>query len=242
MKTEHILIEDHLLMRSAYATPQIHAHTAIHLLVASYGDLHCCIRTQQIEAQALFIASDVPHTTASEDGSLLVFLFDETSQPADAIKDRYLCSQDYALVPPAMAAKLQAICLSCKDDLLRLDHEILEALALHPIAVSKDERITECLAYLKDLPAIPDNLFEELVSMSCLSPSRFSHLFKAQTGLSFSHYLVILKMRKFYEFYQKNPDITACAMQAGFDSPSHFAAVCKRQFGITFSDFIGSTR
>ena len=29
MKTEHILIEDHLLMRSAYATPQIHAHTAM---------------------------------------------------------------------------------------------------------------------------------------------------------------------------------------------------------------------
>lgn len=49
-------------------------------------------------------------------------------------------------------------------------------------------------------------------------------------------------MRKFYEFYQKNPDITSCAMQAVFDSPSHFAAVCKRQFGITFSDFIGSTK
>lgn len=78
--------------------------------------------------------------------------------------------------------------------------------------------------------------------MSCLSPSRFSHLFKAQTGLSFSHYLVILRMRKFYEFYQKNPDITSCAMQTVFDSPSHFAAVCKRQFGITFSDFIGSTK
>lgn len=81
MKTEHILIADHLLMRSAYATPQIHAHTAIHLLVASHGNLHCCIRSRQIETQALFIASDVPHTTASEDSSLLVFLFDETSQP-----------------------------------------------------------------------------------------------------------------------------------------------------------------
>ena len=46
------------------------------------------------------------------------------------------------------------------------------------------------------------------------------------------------KMRKGYIHFQKYGNITEASMRAGFDSPSHFAATCKRMFGISFSEFV----
>lgn len=238
-KTQHIYIENHILLNSAYQTPKLHAHTAMHLLVASEGRVQCQIREEKTEAPAVFIDSDVPHTAEALSGSLTVFLIDTASFLAGQIREKYLKGREAAAVPQEKLPLLAAACHGAKNDLRLLDSRILEALELEEKeGIKADERITDCLTYMKSLP---DNLFDELLSRACLSRSRFSHLFKQETGLSFHHYFVILKMRKFYEAYLSGKDITESAMQAGFDSPSHFAAVCKRQFGISFSDFIKST-
>jgi AraC-like DNA-binding protein len=87
---------------------------------------------------------------------------------------------------------------------------------------------------------IPENAVPLLCQKVYLSQSRLSHLFKEVTGISLSRYLAMEKMRKGYIHFQKHGNITEAAMHAGFDSPSHFAATCKRMFGISFSEFIKS--
>ena len=47
-------------------------------------------------------------------------------------------------------------------------------------------------------------------------------------------------MKKGYIYYRKYGNVTDAAMRAGFDSPSHFAATCKRMFGISFSEIMKS--
>lgn len=73
----------------------------------------------------------------------------------------------------------------------------------------------------------------------CLSESRFSHLFREETGVAFSGYLLMQKM--FYAYMQiaEGRSITEAAVAAGFSTPSHFATVNKKMFGITARDLCG---
>lgn len=173
---------------------------------------------------------------------MLVFLFDALSNPSDMIHRNFLCGQEYRSVPEELAEKIRQVCRTYKK-LPELDDEIMRLCGYDKTAVSvMDERIADGIAYLQDMPAIPEDIYKELCGRACLSESRFSHLFRENTRLSFSHYLVILKMRKFYEGYLAGMNITDAAINVGFSSPSHFAGVCRRQFGISFSDFIKSAK
>lgn len=190
----------------------------------------------------VFINSDVPHTAVSDSGQMLVFLFDAVSSLSDMIRGNYLCGQEYCTVPEGVAEKIQQAC-KAYEKLTELDDEIMRIYGFDKTAASvMDERIADSIAYLHGISVIPEDIYKELCGRVCLSESRFSHLFKENTGLSFSHYLVILKMRKFYEGYLAGRNITDAAINAGFSSSSHFAEVCRRQFGISFSDFAKSAK
>ncbi|NQX46577.1 helix-turn-helix transcriptional regulator [Paenibacillus tritici] len=54
-----------------------------------------------------------------------------------------------------------------------------------------------------------------------LSNSRLSHLFKENTGISLSGYMVLHKLQKATYLIFEGLSITDAAMAAGFDSPSH---------------------
>ena len=103
-----------------------------------------------------------------------------------------------------------------------------------------DERIQNVMTYLKTSDSISGDIIKRLCEEACLSESRLSHLFKEQMGIALGRYLVLEKMKKGYLHYRRTGNITDAALNAGFDSPSHFAATCKRMFGISFSEFIKS--
>lgn len=63
-----------------------------------------------------------------------------------------------------------------------------------------------------------------------------SHLFKENTGISLSGYMVLHKLQKATYFIFGGLTITDAAMAAGFDSPSHFAATSKQLLGMTAKD------
>ena len=105
-----------------------------------------------------------------------------------------------------------------------------------------DDRITDVLTFLRETDSVPEDITDILCQRVCLSKSRFSHLFKEQMGISLHRYLALDKMKKGYLSFLEYGNITEAAMRAGFDSPSHFAATCKRMFGISFTEFIQSKR
>ena len=103
-----------------------------------------------------------------------------------------------------------------------------------------DERVSEVLTILRETEEVPENAVDFLCDKVFLSKSRLSHLFKENIGISLSRYLAWEKMRKGYILFRKYGNITDAAVMAGFDSPSHFAATCKRMFGLSFSDYTKS--
>ncbi len=65
-----------------------------------------------------------------------------------------------------------------------------------------------------------------------LSPSHFSHLFKAQTGASFVQFLNRYRIQKAQELLRDSPlNITEIAFEAGFQNLSHFNRIFRKLTG-----------
>lgn len=234
-RTNQLYVDDHILIKVEYPTPEKHAHLAIHLLIASCGILSCQIYGQKVEGKAILIASCVEHTCCAKEGKMLVFLFDETSVYAEYIKENYLCGRAYCVLEEALASEIQK---NVTEDLPKFDIWIRKRMGLlMQTSLKIDKRIDDAITYLKERRPFEEDMNSVLSRNACLSKSRFSHLFKQETGVPLNRYLVMVKMRKTYEFFLDGESLTEACVQAGFDSPSHFAATCKKMFGISFSMF-----
>ena len=228
---------DHIMMRAEYRTPDPHSHLAVHFIAGLDGPVHCVVSGDSFDADAVFIASDVVHTAYAETGDMLVFLFDTAGSIAEEAQKQYLCGRPYFCGDKETVEKLREIWKN--NPPAQADSLITQLLVLVTVENTlRDERISQVLEYLRSLDEVPEDITAQLCAKVCLSPSRLSHLFKENVGISLHRYLAMDKMRKGYIHFQKYGNITEASMRAGFDSPSHFAATCKRMFGISFSEFV----
>ena len=228
---------DHIMMRAEYRTPDPHSHLAVHFIAGLDGPVHCVVSGDSFDADAVFIASDVVHTAYAETGDMLVFLFDTAGSIAEEAQKQYLCGRPYFCGDKETVEKLREIWKN--NPPAQADSLIPQLLGLDTVGNTlRDERISQVLEYLRSLDEVPEDITAQLCAKVCLSPSRLSHLFKENVGISLHRYLAMDKMRKGYIHFQKYGNITEASMRAGFDSPSHFAATCKRMFGISFSEFV----
>ena len=224
---------DHIMLRAEYRTPDPHSHLAVHFIAGLDGPVHCVVSGDSFDADAVFIASDVVHTAYAETGDMLVFLFDTAGSIAEEAQKQYLCGRPYFCGDKETVEKLREIWKN--NPPAQADSLITQLLGLDTL---RDERISQVLEYLRSLDEVPEDITAQLCAKVCLSPSRLSHLFKENVGISLHRYLAMDKMRKGYIHFQKYGNITEASMRAGFDSPSHFPATCKRMFGISFSEFV----
>ncbi len=228
---------DHIMMRAEYRTPDPHSHLAVQFIAGLDGPVHCVVSGDSFDADAVFIASDVVHTAYAETGDMLVFLFDTAGSIAEEAQKQYLCGRPYFCGDKETVEKLREIWKN--NPPAQADSLITQLLGLDTVGNAlRDERISQVLEYLRSLDEVPEDITVQLCAKVCLSPSRLSHLFKENVGISLHRYLAMDKMRKGYIHFQKYGNITEASMRAGFDSPSHFAATCKRMFGISFSEFV----
>lgn len=228
---------DHIMMLAEYRTPDPHSHLAVQFIAGLDGPVHCVVSGDSFDADAVFIASDVVHTAYAETGDMLVFLFDTAGSIAEEAQKQYLCGRPYFCGDKETVEKLREIWKN--NPPAQADSLITQLLGLDTVGNTlRDERISQVLEYLRSLDEVPEDITAQLCAKVCLSPSRLSHLFKENVGISLHRYLAMDKMRKGYIHFQKYGNITEASMRAGFDSPSHFAATCKRMFGISFSEFV----
>lgn len=98
-----------------------------------------------------------------------------------------------------------------------------------------DPRIRDFIQLIKDCTDSEHSL-SQYARQFGLSGSRLSHLFKENTGISLSGYMVLHKLQKATYLIFEGLSITDAAMGAGFDSPSHLAATSKQLLGMAAKD------
>jgi AraC-like DNA-binding protein len=94
-----------------------------------------------------------------------------------------------------------------------------------------DPRIARVLERIREHPDAELTL-AQVAAMAHLSPSRFRHLFVAQTGISFRAYLLWARVGLAVARGMAGGSWTEAAQQAGFADSAHLSRTCRRMFGI----------
>lgn len=238
--TEIYLAEDHLLLETGYHDPQMHSHSAAHVLVGLHGDMRVITENETILCRGALLPSGTAHTVDSFGNPLLVFLFDVTSTVSEQIQRMAALDRGTA----------ERIALSYRTLAAGNPADGYETFFMEVMALLKmkgygsritDERIIHAMRFAKE--HLQDEVTAgEAAEAACLSESRFSHLFREQAGIAFSSWLVYRKLFDTYIKIAEGASITDASLAAGFSTPSHFATTNKRMFGITASDLTGGYR
>lgn len=104
-----------------------------------------------------------------------------------------------------------------------------------------DQRIVRALNYMDKNPGeiIP---LEEIAEIACLSTSRFIHLFKNTTGVSYRRLQLWNKIMNSYDFLPHCRNLTEVAHAAGFSDYAHYSRTFKESFGLKPTDLIKNSQ
>ncbi|MDO5521518.1 MAG: AraC family transcriptional regulator [bacterium] len=230
--------EDHIMLMTDYKTPNMHKHLASHMIVSLGGTMKWNIEEKDVECRGICIGSNVRHTGIMPKEGTLVLLFTNVSGLGAMVQRDYLQQRSYQVLSEQLVERMVKVYQKWKEQPVRLDQELLRICHLQRIEkVEYDTRVAEAIQQLEKLPSIEPGIYDQLSNRACLSKSRFSHLFKEQTGMTLHSYIAFLKFEKTFEYIKKGDTITMACMAAGFDSSSHCAATSKRMFGISIREF-----
>lgn len=238
--TEIYLAKTHLLIRSGYGDPQMHSHSACHIIIGLYGDIRVFADGESVMCSGALVPSGVCHTVDGSGSPLLVFMFDIMSKISEQITDfKVLKKQDTERIVSAW--QLWEIEKN-REDYEFFFREVMTLLGMSETGSRvSDERVAEAMRFVKE-HLNDDVTVKDAAESVYLSESRFSHLFREETGISFSGYMLMQKIFRAYMQISEGRSITEAAVAAGFSTPSHFATVNKRMFGITARDLSGGHR
>ncbi|MDI1261967.1 MAG: AraC family transcriptional regulator [bacterium] len=102
-------------------------------------------------------------------------------------------------------------------------------------------RILAALRQMRDEPHRAHRL-TTLAARAGLSPSRFLHLFKAETSVPLRRYRIWNRMGAAVRASGQGASLTEAAHAAGFASSSHFSSAFRDMFGMMPSDFLKSVQ
>ena len=265
---EIYLAKNHLMIITEYKDPEVHRHSAAHILISTEGPVCFWVDGQEMTGVGAVIPSGLPHTVCGppdEEGkplsipSLLLFLFDETTSVAQSIRESRLITEkqaqtvlqwyrDMREAPNAAAAYpfflrkvLKELALSENGQTVGNTQEADRTQAAGSLQAAGDERIRQAYVYIDE--HIGSNMtVASIAGHFCMSESRFSHLFRKEAGMSVANYVVFRKLYFTYLGLREGKNITTAALDAGFSDPSHFAATNKRMFGLSPTAVSGSMK
>lgn len=254
---EIYLAKNHLMIKTEYKDPEMHRHSAAHILVSLKGPVRFQTDGQEMMGFGALIPSGLPHTVCGaldEAGKplsmspLLLFLFDETTSVAKNIRESRLLPESQAKriqqwyremqKEPDTAAAYVGFLQKVLKELALSDNGVMGHTGLQTV---RDSRIKEAYAYIDE--HIGSNMtVASIADTLCMSQSRFSHLFHKEAGMSVANYLIFRKLYFTYLGLMEGKNITTAALDAGFSDSSHFAATNKRMFGLSPTAVSGSMK
>lgn len=219
----------------AYAGPGGDAadveHQAVLACVAVRGSYGLSVRGGPFFACAgVLLAPNVPHAyEASNAGILSVFL-----EPESPLGRRLLTRLGGADAVPLEAPWIAAVLgrTAPHAPLETRARALLAALAPDTLPTPLDARVARAMRHARahldrslDLP--------ELAAVVELSPERFRHLFRAQTGTPLKRWLRWARLRRAIEAVLAGASLTEAAHEAGFADGAHLSRTFRSMFGLS---------
>jgi len=226
---------------------EAHSHHAIQVALAMDSPLRLAPADGEWrEHRGAVVPPHLPHRFDGCGGrTAMLFVEPETAQGrallerhgAPAIADLSADAAE-ALAAPLRSAYLGA---ASNEALVALGQDAIAALAGRvPAKGEVDPRIARAIAWVRGRLDAPISL-NEAAGIANLSPSRFRHLFVAQTGVSFRAYLLWARVETAVAAAMAGKSWTAAAHDAGFADSAHLSRTCRRMFGIAPAALVRET-
>ena len=219
---------------------QDHAHHAIQISLAMEGSF----RIQAVdwpearETRGVVVLPDRRHRLDGCGATIATLFVEPNSRRGAALRARF-AGFDLSLLSDAEAQDavqyLQAQYDAAAPDatLAQFAQGAVCRIAGNPLtAPADDPRITAALAWLRSRLQTSVRL-EDVAAAVHLSPSRFRHLFVAQTGTSLRAWLLWARMEHAVESAFHGRSWTEAAHEAGFADAAHLTRTCRRVFGLS---------
>lgn len=233
--------EHHLMVVSDAIDAEEHRHSFLQVTISLTGEFDMEVAGQGLSGPGIIINSNVVHRLKEAGHPLMLLLIDSTSEMAASFR-RVLEGQQVHVFPQGMMKSIREFVhqeyagVKDPDSYRSFLGQLMRLLSVEQVNTAiVDPRIRECIQLIKDCTD-SEHSVSQYARQFGLSGSRMSHLFKENTGISLSGYMVLHKLQKAAYFIFEGLSITDAAMAAGFDSPSHFAATSKQLLGMTAKD------
>ena len=225
-----------------------HQHYAVQLTISIYEKFELLSEKSKYVSDSVIIQPQVAHRLDSKDQPVLIFLLN----PASAIGHflgKHLTSEPIGEFDEEWIGYLRMFAKdllkneinektflsACINSMAEFGDRCL--LAKHNI----DKRVLASLQYLDrhTRELIP---IKEMAGEMCLSESRFQHLFKEHTGISYRRMQLWKRLMSSFNLIHKTKTLTELAHQAGFSDSAHYSKTFKESFGFAPSEAFNNSQ
>jgi AraC-like DNA-binding protein len=224
--------------RGVAITPH-HAHYATQIAFGSEHGIRFRAndRDPWTSYDGVVIASRQPHSMDSMHVNFCAVLFvDPETREGRSLNERFGDTGITAL-PAEILAEVGPVLFSAWQDQRSVEavaaaaRRVVRELTggLEPLVVT-DERILRATSYIRSHLDGPLTL-DDVAGVAYLSPSRFRHLFVAETGMALRPYILWRRFLYVWELLGAGASLSSAAHAAGFADAAHLTRTSRRMFG-----------
>ena len=226
---------DKISMLTDHLDASAHSHGMIQLFLCLEEKLEIKVGKEKVECTCILINKNVGHSFKANSKIHFTCVIEPVSDIGRKL-NYLLQDRDYYILDESKASEMQQIAMAMVDTFdkatyMRLMKQIYRCFDITYPGKQFDERILEFLKML-ECCSCDEHSIEEYADKLCISASRLSHLFSEQVGITLKNYLTLHQLERAFQDLLAGKRITETALDAGFDSPSHFAATVKRMMGL----------
>ncbi|MDR0269424.1 AraC family transcriptional regulator [Paenibacillus sp.] len=226
-----------------------HNHYYIQLTVGLEQNVAITIEGQPMQVPGCILQSNVTHQLQGHRQWQWYLLINPQSTFGELVKRTYLKDSSVFVLDKNQAKELQQLAaerLFSVNDQVEYDTAMQLCMQILRInensqKTSLDDRIREVLHTIDTYPPYQLTV-KDLSQRMYISESRLSHIFKNKVGISLASYLVHHKLETAFQAIFNGKSMTEAAIEAGFNSSSHFSRTVKDKLGMTARAIVQHSR
>jgi AraC-like DNA-binding protein len=215
--------------------PRQRCSGAIHFYVSIQGGLHCSFADgRESHDELIAVPPSLRHTITSDHRSAICVLIEPETVRAGGYDElaRRLSGPEAEIVARRIRAAYGQLLHrpARNDDVSNAEFDLMcfgEALPPRPL----DRRVMRAIAQIGHFSGEPVTA-ESCAAEARLSPSRFLHLFKEQTGISFRYFRAWKRARHLLHFANQDINLAHLAQDIGYPDSTHFSHSIRRFYGL----------
>jgi len=219
---------------------RVHRHPALQLALGEGQAVRVEIEGRLVEAPGVLIGPDVAYHL--HPGAVWLLYVERTSVAGRRLAAT--CEAGVRRLSADECAQLRALWISSSEGAKPIE-PLVDALSATPASARVETPSTRRVR--KVISALPQRsplgwTLNAMAADAALSPSRFAHAFRDQTGMAVRPYLRWLRLARALQAAAHGLSLTDAAHEAGFADAAHFTRTMRRHFGVTPGSVLRSLR